>query len=537
MMRSLFSGMSGLRNHQTSMDVIGNNIANVNTAGFKAGRVQFQDVLSQTLQGSSAGNGGRGGTNPMQIGLGMSVSSIDTVFTEGSFQPTGKQTDLSIQGQGFFLLTADEDAANIVYTRSGNFDFDGSGNMIMTGTGYRVVGYSSQNGVMSTKIGPIKITELSVPPKASTKIEFVNNLNAQEAIGKKVQGSAKIYDSLGNAQNAIVSFMRIDNGKWLYSAEVPGSTGVANQVGEITFDSKGKVLTTSTITPNSGQPFAASLSAFELNNDLSSVSSHSITVFDKNNTPRVFNIEYTRTAADTWTYEVTEAGVATPIPVASGEVKHNGTTYEFGSPASPTLDFSFDSGASQVSMAIPSSAGIATGSATITQSTPYTNSSQAPFTFNPQNSTSDPMSISFDFSRITQYGDESSVKISDQDGYPSGSFEKVSIDTSGMIIGSYDNGQSRVVGQVVITTFTNPGGLNKVGSNIYTESVNSGLPSPGFPGVEGRGTINPGSLEMSNVDLAQEFSNMIITQRGFQANSKIISTTDEMLQELANLKR
>ncbi|MBP2653113.1 MAG: flgE 2 [Firmicutes bacterium] len=410
MMRSLFSGVSGLKNHQTRMDVIGNNIANVNTVGFKSSRTNFQDVLSQTLQGAASAQGNRGGTNPMQVGLGVGIASIDTIFTDGSFQPTGKLTDLSIQGQGFFVLH--DSSGNNIYTRAGNFDFDKQGNFLVPGTGFKVMGYQGTNGTVGTSLGPLQVpVGTAMAPKASSKAMFSKNLDAAADIGKSLSKTVTAYDTNGSAHNVSCTFTKTGIGTW----------SMAVAAGDAT----------STVT---GGPYTIT-----------------------------FNADGTLTAG----------GAA-----AAGFVV---------TPAAP---------------------GNPAAAVTITP----------------------------DFSGITQYAGDATL-VGDSDGYKSGTLQNVSIDPNGSLMGRFDNGQSQVMGKVALAIFENPAGLTKVGSNMFIESSNSGTAAIDQGGVGGRGTFSPGTLEMSNVDLANEFSSMIITQRGFQANSKIITVTDEMLQDLANLKR
>ncbi|QJW48129.1 flagellar hook-basal body complex protein [bacterium BFN5] len=224
MMRSLFSGISGLRNHQTRMDVIGNNIANVNTVGFKSSRVNFQDMLNQTIQGASSGQGNLGGTNPIQVGLGMGLASIDTLFTDGSTQPTGKQTDLAISGSGFFVLS---DGMNQIYTRAGNFDFDNQGNYLVPGSGYKVMGWAGVGGNIDTNqpVTPIKIpVGSSMAAKPSTSITYANNLSGDTTtpVGETVPAAITVYDSKGVAHKISGEFTKTatDN-TWSFT---PGAT-------------------------------------------------------------------------------------------------------------------------------------------------------------------------------------------------------------------------------------------------------------------------------------------------------------------------
>ena len=420
MMRSLFSGVSGLKNHQTRMDVIGNNIANVNTTGFKASRVNFQDILSQTLQGASAAQGNTSGTNPMQIGLGMGLASIDTLFTDGSVQSTGKQTDLAIQGQGFFVVS-DNGGTNQYYTRAGNFDFDSAGNYNLPGTGLQVMGYDvdKATGVVDTsKLVPITITEAekTMPPKASSDLTFTNNLSADA------------------------------------------------------------------VAASAGPPAVAA-----------TMVTGTFTVYDSLSKEHTINTTFTKTASNTWSFAATDAA---------------GTTLTV-SPSSSTIKFKTDG-------------------------TIDTTSLPTQIAYSPTGANA--MTLKLDFSGLTQYGGESTLK-TNADGYPQGSLTKTTIGSTGRITGTFDNGQSQDLGQVALASFTNPAGLDKAGETLFVKSSNSGTVSVGIPGSGGMGSTTSGSLEMSNVNLSDEFSNMIITQRGFQANSKIITTSDEMLEILANLKR
>ena len=422
MMRSLYAGISGLRNHQTRMDVIGNNIANVNTVGFKGSRVTFQDMLSQTIQGASGAAGNRGGTNPMQIGLGMGLASVDTIFTDGSFQTTGKQTDLAIGGQGFFILS---DGENQIYSRAGAFDFDTAGNFLVPGTGYKVMGYKADiNGVIDPN-QPIQSINIpvggSMPSKVSSILTYSNNLSASATAGatSQVQTTLNLYDTQGN--------------------------------------------------------------------------------------PYKLNGTFEKTGMNTWSF--TPAATVTD---ATGAVVANIT----GAPSviSFNSDGSYNATGSTINSITINPAG-----------GPYAGATS--------------FSVTPNFSAMSQFGGESTAQATNQDGYASGTLSKVTIDPTGTIVGQFTNGQSLNLAQVALAVFNNPSGLNKVGESLYTRSNNSGEPQIGQSNTGGRGNFNPGSLEMSNVDLASEFSNMIVTQRGFQANSKIITTTDSMLEELVNLKR
>lgn len=656
MMRSLYAGVSGLRNHQTRMDVIGNNIANVNTVGFKGSRVTFQDVLSQTMQGASAGNGTRGGTNPMQVGLGMGVASIDTLFTDGSFQPTGKPTDLSIQGSGFFILT---DGTNQMYTRAGNFDFDNEGNYLVPGTGYKVAGWvADASGVVNAN-GPV--TGIQIPvgitmaAKVSTLTTSKGNLSADAPVGTTVQAPTELYDSLGIAHKMNTTYYKIDNTTWLSKTTVAdGSITAASQWQQISFNTDGSFKGAVTIFPPTATGNSLNIPSLQMDTTPNAVHTANHTIFDADGIPRAVSMTFTTNATgDGWSYKIAESGVKNPIavegtmdwdtatnqyvetphtspltPVTSPiSVSVGGTNYDFSftpTPPGTAFNASLDSATyrsnavTQNTLTIPSlqmdttpssshttpnttiidatgnlhtisitytenGAGdwdytingtgttpaptgtmtwngtaytgaptsVSVGGVTYTIATtastapaaafnssisaPLTQATLDNFEITPTTGAT-PMSIKADLGAITSYAGESTVQVA-KDGYGAGTLDSKYIDTTGVIVGTFTNGQTKVLGQVALATFNNPSGLNKVGDNLFAKSVNSGDAEIGTSGSGGRGTFNPGSLEMSNVDLAQEFSNMIITQRGFQANSKIITTTDQMLEELANLKR
>ena len=404
MMRSLFAGVSGVKNHQTRMDVIGNNIANVNTVAFKASRVTFEDILSQTIEGArSPVAGGIGGVNPKQVGLGMKIGSIDTIFTPGSLQTTDNPTDLAIQGDGFFIVS---DGTKVYYTRDGSFRMSADGSLVNS-SGYRVRGWlANQSGNIDTTQALQNIVipiGTQMQPRATGNIRFEGNLNANDPNGTTWTTSTQVYDSLGNTHSLTIVFTKGDTNSWSWVATLDGTQN--GGTGTVTFNNQGLVATGGT-------------------------------------------------------------GVLTfTVPGA------------------------------------------------------------------------DNLSITADFSRLTQFGGSPTAYIDWQDGYEAGSLDMVSIDASGVITGIFTNGQSKALGQIALATFPNPGGLLKQGGNLYQISNNSGLPNIGPASSGGRGSIAVGALEMSNVDLAQEFTNMIVTQRGFQANSRVITTSDEMLQDLINIKR
>jgi flagellar hook protein FlgE len=451
----MFSGVSGLRAHQTRMDVIGNNVANVNTVGFKSGRVTFQEIFSQTLSGASAPDSatGRGGTNPKQIGLGLSIGAVDTVMTRGSLQTTDNPTDLSIEGEGFFVCKGGS-ADTFKFTRAGNFGIDKLGNLV-TGGGLNVYGWQEYK------------TEADGTYTFNTEaeIEPINLYSDVYNMNKKMI-SAK-------ATSSIVSAGNLDASK-----AVP--------------------------TPAVSNPLTSSTAQFTM----------PMTVYDSLGNSYDVNVYFTKTNIDsndvtTWSYTVPSLGTSASVTQGYDATSNYGTV-------------SFDSQGRYMS------------STTTNNHTLVPTLTLAP---NPPNGASD-MVINLDFSKLTSYSADSSAKPTEINGYSTGTLTTFSIGSDGMITGVYSNGQQQPLGLIALAGFENPAGLQKVGSNLYIPTTNSGEFEKGVKaGSEGVGSLSPGTLEMSNVDLSQEFTNMIITQRGFQANSRIITTSDEMLQELVNLKR
>lgn len=434
MMRSMFSGVSGLRAHQTRMDVIGNNVANVNTVGFKSGRVTFQEIFSQTLKGASSPDAstGRGGTNPMQIGLGLGVGAVDTITTRGSLQRTDNPTDMSIEGDGFFICKGGS-ADTFKFTRAGNFGIDKLGNLV-TGSGLNVYGWQALK------------TDGSGEFDAEKPIEPLN-----------------LYSDTYRNKRIIAA-------KATSMAELSGNLDAS------------KAIAAAPATPTTDELFSVPM-----------------TVYDSLGNDYKVSAEYWKTAAtaagSTWSWRIS-----------------TGTGYSTTS-GTGTITFNAD--------------GIISSGAT-----------PAAVTFTPAATTgTDSFNVKFDFSKITCFASDNSVKPKTVDGYPSGSLVTFSVGSDGILTGIYDNGQQQSLGLLALSGFENPAGLQKVGDNMYIPTTNSGDYKAVKAGSNGVGTMNPGTLEMSNVDLSKEFTEMIVTQRGFQANSRIITTSDEMLQELVNLKR
>ena len=462
MMRSLYAGVSGLQNHQIRMDVLGNNISNVNTIGFKKGRVTFHDMLSQTLSGAAKPTDEVGGVNPQQVGLGMMVASIDTIHTQGSLQTTGVMTDLAIEGDGFFIEKAGD---KTFFTRAGNFGLDKDGTLVNPANGLRVQGWMAKTVGGITRVNRAGDTEDLVipvgdkdPASATTEVSFASNLDKRTPlipVGAGAEDTQKgtwttthdIYDSFGKVHKLQVNFTKV--------------AGIANRW-------RAEVI----VDPNAANP-----------------TNTTAEVGAVNNTNNIFFLDFDN------------LGALRAVSDAQGDTLNTGALQ---------VPVSFD---------VPD-ATVPAGAAAVRQ------------TFNLNLG-----AVGSYRDSITQFADKSSTKITKQNGYNMGYLESFKIDQSGIITGVYTNGTKRILGQVALASFTNPGGLEKEGESTYVVSNNSGDPNVGASGTAGKGKIIAGALEMSNVDLAEQFTDMIVTQRGFQANSRTITTSDQMLQELLTLKR
>lgn len=462
MMRSLFAGVQGMRVHQVRMDVIGNNISNVNTTAFKASRVNFAEQYNQTMQGATSPGAARGGVNPKQVGLGVSVASIETIQEPGSLQATGKATDLAISGNGFFVL---RDGGRYVYTRAGTFDFDSDGYLVNPATGQRVQGWmpDKTTGTFASRdISSMRDIQLPVADavlaSATSLINFDQSLN----------DTAAIYTAPGGGADP-------DSGTPTHTFSFP------------VIDSK-------------GNEHSITLKAYKVDDNEWDIFAWS------------GNTRLTLTDG----YGAMPAGV--PAQMAVGGF--TAARIRFNTDGSLKDDDANAATPFQISLAFDPGGGAKAWDGTAGNLAPLT----------------------LDFSKVIQpamegVDNQSTLRYLDYNGYPTGALDRIYVDQRGVITGYYTNGQYREVGQVAMANFFNPAGLLKDGNNNWIESPNSGWALVGAAGESGRGLIASNNLEMSNVDISQEFTNMIVTQRGFQANSRIITTSDEMLQEVVNLKR
>ncbi len=465
MMRSMYTGISGLKAHQAKMDVIGNNIANVNTVGYKSSRVTFNEFFSQNLSSASGGSEttGRGGTNPMQVGMGVSVGSIDVNMSPGAGQRTDRAMDLMINGDGFFVVG---DSNGTYFTRAGAFGLDATGTLVNT-AGMKVMGWDvipdpdnpGEYITVKDKVSPIQISgeKTYMPPETTKNIELTGNLNPLE--NPEQNTTMSIYDSLGNRYTMDVKLIYDDTttpAGWTYNI---GNVAYPNGDTEnpITLDTS--ALPTLTFTDD---PVPDPV---EFN-------------------PMPGQIIFT-----------TDGRVDTAATEASGFVNYFDVDPGTGLPVDATFGDA------------------ATGAGNVGQ-------------------------VKIDVSDLTSFEEPPSVTATALDGNKAGSLTNMSIGQDGKIYGQYSNGKTKPIAMIPIAIFPNPAGLEKVGGNLFIATANSGaFDGIGYEVGQGGGNMMGGTLEMSNVDLATEFTDMITTQRGFQANSRTITTSDEILQELVNLKR
>lgn len=409
-MSTFSTAITGLKAYQTDLGVIGNNIANANTTGYKASRVQFSDLMVQTLEGASGPSATTGGTDPLQIGSGVIVGGILNIQTQGAIEPTGRSSDLAVQGEGFFILSNGESQ---VYTRVGAFEIDANGTLVDSGSGFKVQGI---NGDVSIPLG-------GNAAAMTTQVELAGNLDANAADDPS---TASVDESALD-----MSFFIID------------SLGGKHQV----------------------------------------------------------NIQFTR---------------ETPASAGIWDYAASSTDGVFGTPASGTI--SFASGGNVLSITGP---GAASGA----------------FTFDPGNGAASGQQFSVSFDDLTGFAALSSVSMKKQDGVPPGSLTTFTVGGNGTVNGIFSNGLVQEIDTLKLASFSNPAGLLRLANGQFAETPNSGVAQAGAAGTGGRGTLVAGALEQSNVDLGTELVNLIIAQRGYEANAQVISVANQIQQTTLNLLR
>lgn len=408
---ALYSGISGMNTNGTAMSVIGNNIANTNTVGFKSSRTVFSDLLASSVNGS-------GGAS--QVGRGTGLSTVDNLFSQGTFETTDSQTDLAIEGEGLFVVRP-EGSKGLYYTRAGSFSFDGDG-FLTNAEGYRVQGKPYVNGVLSSA----DATDIKVDINAGIPAQMTNTMTLSTNLD-------------ANAPVITAAFDPTDTSTFNYS--------------------------------------------------------NATTIYDSLGNTHLMTTYFSKSAANTWDWNVVD--------------ENNSVVY---SSAAASNALTFDTSGAQVSGGTATLGPLTLGTGTAAQT------------------------INFALENTTQFANDSQVISQTQNGYGAGNLTNISIDNEGNVLAKYSNGEEISVSRIVLAKFSNFSGLQKEGASLFSATSDSGPPRIGVPGTE-LGNIFTNALEQSTVDLAAEFVKMITTQRGFQANSKVITTTDEMLSELINLKR
>jgi len=411
-MPSFSTALSGLDSESQALSVISNNLANLNTTGFKSQTPEFQDLFYQQI--GSSGDG-----DPVQIGVGTTVGAISSNFTQGSTETTGVPTDVAIQGNGF--LVEDNDGLQ-EYTRAGDLSVGANGQLLTTDGG-NVLGYAAVNGVISASqtLGPLSVSSGQIsPPNPTGNVDIDMNLDSAGGIGSTFSTPATVFDAQGNSH--------------------------------------------------------------------------------------VLTFNFTNTAANTWTYNITipaadVGGTGAPVSIGTGTLKFNGAGV-LTTPATNVTGLTIT--------------GFADGASNLT------------FNWDLYDSNKNPL--------ITQLASASAASSTTQDGYASGTLSSFSIESSGIIQGTFSNGQTLALGQIALASFANVQGLVRNGSNNYLASLASGSANIGDPATGGRGTLAGGSLEESNVDIATEFANLILAERGYQANAKTVTTFDEVTQTAINMQ-
>lgn len=568
MIRSLYSGVAGLKTHQTRMDVIGNNIANVNTTAYKSSSMTFSELMSQTTQKASGANAttGVGGTNAKQIGLGVKAGAINTaITTQGSSQSTGNPFDIMITGGNFFVVS---NGSENFFTRDGSFYVDGAGNLAMTSTGYNVMGWGvdettgniKQDTVTALRI--MSAANMTYPPEATTKANISgildeNDKDVTSANGKTV--NLNFFDARGYSYTAKFTFKQSGGDKTNeYSMElnkILDSTGAEIDISKLKFGNRSQQKMETKVTLNTdaykwdGKVLKTKDGTTEVANlaDIFKADGSLITPADdaaaqkqqkaldaiakaygyEGSTDEFLNLYITSTANKDKQLTIQDllgnmmAGKTTDVLPADGSaITMEGRYFE-----GTTVVFNKDTGKLE-------SVGGSTTNLNV----------NAAFSALGGNFSD----VTIDLSECTNYDNKGTSTIGatsgDLDGLGTGrrlgDMIGVSIQKDGMIYASYDNGMTKLLGQIATAAFANASGLEKEGDNLYSATLNSGeFDGIGVDITAGGGYMSTGQLEMSNVDLSSEFTEMITTQRGFQANSRIITVSDTLLEELTNLKR
>ncbi len=533
MIRSMFTAINSMYLNQQYLDVVADNLSNVNTAGYKSSFVRFKDQFAQNISVGSAPSTELGGTNPMQIGLGTNLGTIGKSFTQGALTSTGNDLDMAISGDGFFVYN---NGVTDLYSRDGSLAIDAQGFLVHSSSGDRIQGWMADAlGTINTG-SPLEAIQMpidSTVARSTTSAYILGNLNADTqipvttanailsgtlnataAIGTAYTSSFVVQDGTGASQTVSLLYTKTGATTWSYAATSPNAIGN----GVVAFDALGNFdAGGSTINPltvgtapvtlnysNVTQPAGAANDVVLTDQNGTAAGFYDVTigVYDELGVLTSVAVRYTRTTdPNAWTYALSPTDTSGAVIVdAGGNPVTNGTI---------TFDTSGQYVSSSGGLSVPGSPGALS-----------------------------PTLVTLDTSGMTMLATANSAALGSQDGLAAGSLMGFTVSAStGEIYGAYSNGDQRLIGQLALAMFVNPSGLLRQGGNNYVASLNSGEPRVGAPAAGGRGTIASGYVEGSNVDMSREFSNMILAQRGFQASSRIINASDEILQELVNLGR
>ena len=530
--RALFSGYAGTAAHQARMDVLANNLANANTVAFKESRTAFRDAFYETLRAGTSASSGGGGQNAIQLGSGVSVAAVETVQTQGALESTSSPTDAAVNGAGFFIVS---DGSRNYYTRDGGFFVDANNQLVMAATGLKVQGYMATNGVVDTQSGMTDIVVdvgSAVPAAATQMVHYSGNLDANAAMPAATQsvvyggnldsGAATgatqvapmtVYDSLGDAHTITVTFTKLAAAnQWTWAA----ADGMGDTAGPttITFDGSGNlpagtsgtlsmVIAGGATTP---QPVTLAFDAVTQLTGTSTAAATSqdglapptdpatrvttVVVYDSLGLEHTVTVTFTKTVLpNEWTWQAAD---------------------EIGNTAGPTT-ITFDS------------SGNLPAGTTGTLSMALTNGAASP------------QAVTLNLSAMTQMGGETTADAGSQDGCAAAVIQSVSIESNGIVTGNLSDGRTLDLAQIALAKFANPAGLDRSGENLYGLSDASGLAVVGLPNTGGRGDVQGQALEQSNVDMTKSFVDIIITQRGFQASTRVLAAANQLLQDVIQL--
>lgn len=544
MLKSLFSGVSGLRNHQMQLDVIGNNIANINTVGYKGGRIMFTEALNQTIRNATPSSG-VGFVNPMQVGLGSKTSAIENIWQQGGLQNTGIITDLALEGEGFFVVGSGDQN---LFTRNGQFFFDADGKLINQ-AGLSVMGWMLDQGVPTGGLGSGNLTDIIIDSNMISEAQETGNVHLSGNLNAGLETLAEVWtlssaftvagvdavagDDLntldqtntalvagdtitisgtnpdGSAVAATYTYAAGDTVQDLLDAITASYTGatatLANGQIVLTDNVAGDSSTSINLAMGAGATGDITIPGFSNTTaGETGTSTTSVLIYDSIGAAHNMIITFTKTATDgSWTWAITGSGNETVVSGGTGEATFS---------ADGTLaSFTYDAGASALTMDPGNGANqmnvnlVATGDD--------------------------------EHAGISQYDSLSTLTVREQDGRAIGSLLSLSVDSEGVIFGNFTNGEIENIAKVAIAKFENYTGLSDLGNGLYKTSIASGTEQIIALEDNISTTVVSGSLEMSNVDLSTEFTDMITAQRGFQAAAKVITTADTILNDLIQLKR